>query len=204
MNPHIRIGIVGAGANTRLRHIPGFRKIEGVELTGVVNSTAASTQSAAVEFDIPKTYPNWEALVADPDLDAVMIGTWPNLHCEITCAALAAGKHVLTEARMAASLAEARRMLAAAQAHPELVVQIVPSPFGLEHQTAMTQLLDDGFLGDLRELVVISADDSFHDESQPLHWRQDRRISGVNTLTLGIMHETVIRWTPSPERVFAQ
>ena len=36
MNTTIRIGIVGAGANTRLRHIPGFRAIEGVELAGVV------------------------------------------------------------------------------------------------------------------------------------------------------------------------
>jgi len=204
MNRLIRIGIVGAGANTRLRHIPGFRAIDGVELSGVVNSTEASTRRAAAEFDIPKTYPDWQALVADPELEAVMIGTWPNLHCAVTCAALAAGKHVLTEARMAVSLAEARQMFAAAQAHPELVTQIVPSPFGLEHQTAVKQLINAGFLGELRELVVITADDSFHDESQPLHWRQDRRISGVNTLALGIMHETATRWVPSPERVFAQ
>ena len=39
----VRIGIVGAGSNTRLRHIPGFRHIPGVDLQGVVNSTPESS-----------------------------------------------------------------------------------------------------------------------------------------------------------------
>ena len=132
-----------------------------------------------------------------------MIGTWPNLHCEITCAALEAGKHVLTEARMARNAAEAQAMLEAAQAHPDLVTQIVPSPFGLKHETRMRQLIEDDFIGELRELVVIGATDAFWDYTKPLHWRQDAEISGYNTLTLGIMHETAMRWTPPTTRVFA-
>ncbi len=51
-----------------------------------------------------------------PDLDAILIGTWPYLHCEATCAALEAGKHVLCEARMAVSAQEAHRMLEAVRA----------------------------------------------------------------------------------------
>lgn len=204
MSDTVRVGIVGAGANTRLRHVPGFRSIDGVELAGVVNSSPESTARAAEGFCIPKTYRDWQALVSDPDLDAVMIGTWPNLHCEITCAALESGKHVLTEARMARNLDEARQMLKAAQRHPDCVTQIVPSPFGLAHHDALIRLIGEGFLGELRELVVITADDSFHDDTRPLHWRQDRRISGVNTLALGIIHEAATRWVPKPDRVFAQ
>lgn len=200
----IRIGIVGAGANTRLRHVPGFRSIEGVELLGVVNRSAESTARAATEFEIPRTYESWNQLVDDPDIDAVMIGTWPNMHCEITCAALAAGKHVLTEARMARSLSEARTMQAAAEQHSHLITQIVPSPLGLEHHTAVRGLIDDDYLGELREVVVISASPIFHHTNAPLHWRQDREISGVNTLALGILHEALIRWCPDPTRVFAQ
>ena len=200
----IRVGIVGAGANTKLRHIPGFRALEDVELTGVVNRTPGSTQRSADEHGIPKTYPDWQALVADDELDAVLIGTWPNMHCEITCAALRAGKHVLTEARMARSADEARLMLQTAQECPGLVTQIVPSPFGLEYHDTIQQLLQDGFLGELRELVVVGVDDSFYDAQLPLHWRQDATISGVNVLSLGIMHETAMRWVPAPEQVFAQ
>ena len=70
----IRIGIVGAGANTRLRHVPGFRANEGVELTGVVNRSRESSERAAAEFEIPRVYDTWQDLVADDEIDAVMIG----------------------------------------------------------------------------------------------------------------------------------
>ncbi len=200
----IRIGIVGAGNNTRLRHVPGFRAIEGVELIGVVNQTLESSARAAQEFEIPKIYDNWQQLVEDANVDAVMIGTWPNMHCEVTCAALNSGKHVMTEARMARTASEAYRMLKTSQAHPELITQIVPSPFGLAQDQFVRDLISDGFLGMLRELVVIGADDTFWDTSQDLHWRQDSEISGFNVLMTGIMHESALRWTPQPTRVFAQ
>lgn len=202
--PRVRVGIVGAGANTRVRHIPGFRAIEGVELVSVANRSVASAERVAREFEIPKVVERWQDLVASPDVDAVMIGTWPNMHCEVTLAALAAGKHVLCEARMACNLAEAQQMLAAAQAHPQLIAQIVPSPFGLDVGARVRRLLDDNFIGDLREFVVLAADDQFWDYSRPIHWRQDRNLSGKNILTLGIMHETLTRIIPGPSRVFAQ
>src|SRR5881275_2217356 len=125
----LRVGLIGAGANTRSRHIPGLRAISDVEIVAVCNRRRESTAAAARELGIPRTFDRWEDLVADPEIDAVVIGTWPYLHCPVTLAALAAGKHVLTEARMAMSAAEAREMLAAARAHPGLVTQVVPAPF---------------------------------------------------------------------------
>ncbi len=200
----IRIGIVGAGANTRLRHVPGFRSISGVELVGVVNRSRESSERAAAEFEIPRVFDSWQELVDDDEIDAVMIGTWPNMHCEVTCRALEAGKHVMTEARMARTAAEARQMLACSEEHPELITQIVPSPFAFFCTDYVRNLIDDGFLGQLRELVVIGADDGFHDVQAPLHWRQDRDISGLNVLAMGILHEAALRWAPDPTRVFAQ
>jgi predicted dehydrogenase len=200
----IRIGMVGAGANTRLRHVPGFRGISGVELVGVVNRSRESSERAAAEFEIPRVFDSWQELVDDDEIDAVMIGTWPNMHCEVTCRALEAGKHVMTEARMARTAAEARQMLACSEEHPELITQIVPSPFAFFCTDYVRNLIDDGFLGQLRELVVIGADDGFHDVQAPLHWRQDRDISGLNVLAMGILHEAALRWAPDPTRVFAQ
>lgn len=200
----IRIGIVGAGDNTRTRHIPGLRAQRDVEIVGVVNRSPESTARVAGTFAIPRQYARWEELVADPQIDAVVIGTWPNLHAPVTCAALAAGKHVLTEARMARNLAEARQMLAAARAHPRQTAMIVPSPFGLVCGPRLQTLLKDCYIGELRELVVIGADDQFHDYSRPRHWRQDPETSGLNVLSLGILHETALRWTPPPEWVLAQ
>src|SRR5438874_13094544 len=153
MSTHsLRIGLIGAGANTRSRHIPGLKAIEDVEIVAVCNRRPGSTAAAAREFGIAKTYEHWQDLVADPDIDAVVIGTWPYLHCPITLAALEAGKHVLTEARLAMNAAEARRMLAAAQERPNFVAQVVPSPFGLAGDAVVKELIRDSFLGELREV----------------------------------------------------
>ncbi|GIW82899.1 MAG: hypothetical protein KatS3mg105_4706 [Gemmatales bacterium] len=200
----LRIGLIGAGANMRARHIPGFRRCEAVEIVAVCNRRPASTQAAAREFGIPKTYERWQDVVADPDIDAVVIGTWPYLHCPITLAALEAGKHVLTEARMCMNAAEAHQMYEAARKHPELVTQIVPSPFGLKGHQVMLDLIESGFLGELREAHVYGMNAALADQAAPLHWRQDASLSGFNMLTLGIVHETLMRWLPPPVRVMAQ
>src|SRR5262245_33971794 len=107
----LKIGLIGAGANTRARHIPGLRAVPDVEIIAVCNRRPESTRAVAAEFGIPRVYDDWHVLLSAPDIDAVVIGTWPYLHKPITLAALQAGKHVLTEARMAMAAAEAREML---------------------------------------------------------------------------------------------
>jgi predicted dehydrogenase len=200
----IHVGIVGLGGNARLRHLPGLRTCADVEIAGVCNRRRASSEAAASEFGIARTYARWEDLVADSEIDAVLIGTWPYLHCPITLAALAAGKHVLVEARMAMDVDEARLMLAASQGQPELVCQIVPSPLGLKADRVVKRLIAEGFLGELREVVVLGTSDTLADRETPLSWRQVSALSGLNVLTLGILHETLIRWVADPVRVMAQ
>jgi predicted dehydrogenase len=200
----LRIGIIGLGGNCRARHVPGLLGCPGVEIAAVANRRRESTQAAAAEFRIPKTFDRWEDLVADPDLDAVVIGTWPYLHCPITLAALAAGKHVLCEARMAMNADEARAMLAASRSRPGLVCQLVPSPLGFRADRVVKRLIAAGFLGELREVVVIATSDVLADPATPLPWRQNSSLSGLNMLTLGIIHETLIRWVNDPVQVTAQ
>lgn len=203
--PHkLRIGLIGAGANTRLRHIPGLRALPDIELAAVCNRRPESTAAVAKEYGIPRTFQRWEEVADDPAIDAVVIGTWPYLHCPITMRALEAGKHVLTEARLSMNAAEAHRMHQAANAHPELVTQVVPSPFGLAGHDVMRELLDAGFLGELREVHVRGCNASLAEAAMPLSWRQDAALSGYNMLALGILHETLLRWAPPPIRVLAQ
>tara|TARA_R100000027_G_scaffold56908_1_gene46359 strand:+ start:7361 stop:8401 length:1041 start_codon:yes stop_codon:yes gene_type:complete len=195
----LRVGVVGAGGNSRLRHIPGFRQIENVEIAGVANRSRESGEAAAREFGIPKVFDDWQALVADPDIDAVCIGTWPNMHCDVTVAALEAGKHVLCEARMARDLREARRMMAAAEKHPELVAQIVPSPFTLGVDDWIADLLVDEVLGDLLELRVRFLNGSLRDADAPMNWRINDELSGKNAMVMGILHEAILRWLKLPD-----
>lgn len=200
----LRIGLIGAGANTRKRHIPGLRAIADVEIVAVCNRRPTSTAAVASTYAIPRTYERWEQLVADPNLDAVVLGTWPYLHCPIVLAALEAGKHVLTEARMSMNAAEAHRMRDAARKRPHLVAQIVPSPYGMKGHYVVKELIDSGYLGELREVHVWAMNNNLGDAAAPLSWRQDVGLSGFNMLTLGILHETLSRWIPPPVRVQAQ
>ncbi|MGZ0655573.1 Gfo/Idh/MocA family protein [Coraliomargarita sp. W4R72] len=190
----LRIGFIGAGANTRKMHIPGFHKLDDVELTVVANRSVESAENVAKKNGIHRVANDWREVVEDPTIDAVCIGTWPYLHAEATIAALENGKHVLCEARMACDLAEAKAMLAAAQAHPELVAQIVPAPFSLDFDATIREMIQTGKLGDLLEVRVVHTGGQSASPEAPMSWRQDQALSGKNILTLGIMHETVQRW----------
>ncbi|MBI2190919.1 MAG: Gfo/Idh/MocA family oxidoreductase [Planctomycetes bacterium] len=199
----LRVGLIGAGNNTRVKHIPGLQAVPGVQVVCVANRTVESGQKVAREFGIPRVLGRWQEVIEQRDVDAVVIGTWPYLHAEATCAALDAGKHVLCEARMAMDAGEARRMLAKAMSSGR-VAQVVPSPIGLKAHRAVADLVGSGFLGDFYEIHVRALADTFAHPDAPLHWRQRSDLSGMNVLILGLVNETIQRWFGDTLSVTAQ
>jgi predicted dehydrogenase len=199
----IRVGVVGAGGNTRLHHIPKLKKIQGVEIVSVSNRSRASSERVTQEFGIPRVHDHWQQLVNDPGIDAVVIGTWPYMHCPITLAALAAGKHVLTEARIAMNASEARQMLAASRAKPNLVAQVVPGPATFAADPMVMHLLAEGYIGELQSMDL-HVPAGFMNREAPMHWRMDREYSGMNILSMGIWYECVSRWFGPATAVMAR
>ena len=199
----IRIGIVGAGDNTRVRHIPGLRSQPGVEIVSVCNRSRESSERVAAQFAIPKVYDSWLELVEADDTDAICIGTWPYMHYPMTLAALENDKHVLCEARMAMDAQEARAMLDASRQKPHLVAQIVPSPLTFKVDPTIQEYIASGYLGDLLAIEVQVSQGGYVDTESPLHWRQNRDLSGYNILTMGIWYEALIRWVGPASRVMA-
>ncbi len=197
----VKIGIIGAGANTRLKHIPGLQAIDGVEIVGLCNRSPESSQKVADQFGIKKTYDHWRHVIDDPATNAIVVGTWPYMHCRCTLAALKAGKHILTEARMAANATEARRMLHAAQRHPLLTAQIVPVVSGAE-KTAQ-RMIADGELGDILAVEYHADSGAFLDRESPLHWRQNFDLNGMNIRWLGTTYEVILRCVGHATRVLA-
>jgi len=196
----LRVGFVGAGNIVRERHVPGLRKIPGVRLAGVANRSRGSSERAAAEFDIERVYPSWEELVRSDEIDAVFIGTWPYMHCPVTLAALESGKHVFCQARMCMDYDEARQMLLASQ-QSEKVTMLCPPPVGLAGDYWMRDLLAGGFVGEPRSIQLRAMAPTLLDTDAPLHWRQDRSLSGYNTLTVGIYAEVIHRWFGYAARV---
>jgi predicted dehydrogenase len=196
------VGVVGAGANTRDRHLPNLQALDGVEIVGVANRTRASSEAVARDFGIPTVHDRWTDLVADPEIDAVVVGTWPDMHAPITLAALDAGKHVLCEARLALNAAEARRMHDASRARPDLVAQVVPPPLTLRVDATVRRLLDEGFAG---RLLAVDAriGGGFADPDAAYTPRHDFDRSGYNTMFLGVLYECIMRWAGHATSVVA-
>ena len=190
----ISVGIIGAGANTRLLHIPNLQAIKGVEVVAVANRTLQSSRKVAKKFGIPEALDNWEDIIFNDSIDAVCIGTWPYMHAPLTIGALESGKHVLCEARMALNSSEAAEMLDVSRMNPNLIAQIVPAPLSNKFDPTIIQMIGDDFIGDLIAVDARITTGTFPQPDTPLHWRQDRNLSGNNIMNMGIWYEIVMRW----------
>lgn len=201
----IRIGIIGAGQNTRKTHIPNLQAIAGVEIIEVANRSLESGKIVAGQFGIPVVKSDWREVATSPDINAVVIGTWPYLHCPATCLALQSGKHVLCEARMAMNLSEAESMLRESWKRPDLVAQLVPSPFTLKVDKTIADWLCGDKLGRLSHLhfEYQSRALSPGGEKNILNWRRNKKYTGSNTMVLGIAYESILRWLGPAEWVSA-
>ena len=182
----IRIGIVGAGANTKEKHIPGFQALEGVEIVSVANRSRESGQRVADEYGISTVYDDPFDLIAADDTDAICVGTWPYIHKALVIAALEANKHVLTEARLAMNAQQAHEMLYAARLRPNLITQVVPGPITYDVDQTIIDTVNEGVLGDLLSVdIAVSAFDpskgmqgTFLNPDLPFLWRHDRDLNG--------------------------
>jgi predicted dehydrogenase len=204
-NNKLRIGIVGAGAIVRDRHLPGLKKHPEVEIVAVSNSTYESAEKFCEE-NAPHATPmqNWADLLAIPDLDIVWIGTPPYMHSAVTISALEAGKHVFCQARMAMDQAEAEEMLATSRRFPEQVTMLCPPPFGLKGDLLVKKLLAENYLGHPHHIRLHSFTGAYLNADAPAHWRQRIEISGLNVLALGIYVEVLQRWFGDITGVFAR
>lgn len=198
----VRVGIIGAGKNTKSRHIPGLQAIEDVEIIGVCNRSRESSQWIADQCGIPKIYGNWKEVIDDKDTNAIVIGTWPYMHCRATVAALRANKHVMCEARMAMNAREAHVMRTMARQKPHLTAQVVPSPMTLRVDNTIKRLISEGYIGDILA-VEVRAGGSFLDTETPLQWRQEFDLSGMNIMSMGIWYEALMRWVGEATQVMA-
>ena len=108
------IGIIGCGKIAQVRHIPEYADNPDAQLTAFYDLNAARAQELAERYGA-KSYDSVEALLADPDVDAVSVCSANASHAQIAVAALEAGKHVLCEKPMATTLADCERMVEAAK-----------------------------------------------------------------------------------------
>ncbi|PWC37718.1 Gfo/Idh/MocA family oxidoreductase [Azospirillum sp. TSO35-2] len=172
----LTIGLVGSGFMGRA-HAQAFRAVGGLfdlPLTPVLDllsdRDAATAAQAAAALGFRRHTGDWRALVADPAVDVVAIATPNRLHAPIALAAIAAGKHVYCEKPLATTLADARAMMAAAEARG--VVTLVGFNYLKNPMIALArEIVESGDIGTVTGFRGIHAEDFMADPAHPFTWR---------------------------------
>ncbi|HEX4216628.1 MAG TPA: Gfo/Idh/MocA family oxidoreductase [Candidatus Dormibacteraeota bacterium] len=145
----LRLGILGAANIAPRAVIAPARVHTEVDVTAVAARDRVRAETFATRYGIPRVMDSYEALIADPEIDAVYIPLPNGLHGRWTLAALEAGKHVLCEKPLAANAEEARTVAAAAERTGKVVMEAFHYRY---HPLAlrMHEIMESGVLGPLR------------------------------------------------------
>lgn len=158
----VNIGVVGAGNVADFHYIPGIRLDPRVELVSVCDTRPELLRQRKIDWNVPLATNEWQDVVKNPNVDAVLIAT-PNFsHAEIAIAALAAGKHVFCEKPLGLNATQVRAMYEAAQRS------------GLVHMTAFTYR----FVPSMRYLRHLVNNGSL---GEPRHFRSQRFLDWPET-----------------------
>jgi predicted dehydrogenase len=161
MTDQVRIGVVGAGWFASRRHLPEIGRCGRAQLTAVCRRNPAELERIAEHFGRPACYTDYQQMLAEASLDAVLICTPHALHGPQAAAALERGLHVLVEKPMALT-AQAAEALAAQAAERGRVLAVAVNPPFWAHCHALRQWLSSGGAGevemiDLRWLGSVEA-----------------------------------------------
>ena len=106
----VRVGVIGAGAQATRTHLPALVADPRAQVAAICRRDREALDALAARFSAEATTTDWEALLAEADLDAVVISTPNALHAQQTAAALEAGLHVLVDPPFAVRVRNARAL----------------------------------------------------------------------------------------------
>lgn len=191
----LNIGIIGAGTVVRVRHLPETRMNPHAEVAAVCDIVEARAREMAQKYDC-KAYTDYRKMVADPDLDAIIVAATNTTHAEMTIAALEAGKHVMCEKPMATSLQDARKMIEASEKSGKQLMIAHNQRLEPANQKAK-EILQSGKLGKVLTFTSIfghpGSEDWAIDGVNTWFYRKD--ITGLGVLgDLAIHKLDLVRW----------
>ncbi len=148
----VRFGILSTGtiAHKMARTLP---MVPDAQLLAVGSRTQAKADAFAAEFGIPRAYGSTEALLSDPDIDAVYVASPHPQHKPMTLAAIAAGKHVLCEKPLTLTRADSEAVYAAARGKGVFLMEAMWTRF-LPTILAAKRWIAEGRIGELRMMTA--------------------------------------------------
>ncbi len=197
--PPLRWGILATGGIASA-FVTALAAHTRQQVVAVGSRSAERAQAFATKHGIGRAHPSYQALVADPEVDAVYVATPHSEHRDNALLAIAAGKHVLVEKAFTRNAAEAAQVFDAARSAGVLVMEAM-WPRYLPQTDVLRQLLTDGVLGDI---ACVIADHGQYFDFDPLHRLFNPDLAGGAMLDLGIYPVSFAAMVlGSPESVMA-
>jgi len=196
----IRYGILSTARIAQNQHIPSFQGAADAELLAISSRTQARADEIASQYGIPRAYGTYEALLADPDIDAVIVATPNSLHHKWALAAARAGKHILCEKPLATSVAEADEMIAGAAEHGVLLMEGFTPRFNPQ-DAVVRRWIDEGAIGDI---VVVRAELTYTIRDWDTDSRTRADLAGGALMDAGCYCVNQIRFIMGSEPLTAQ
>lgn len=176
----VKWGIVSTADIGLKKVIPAMLRAKGVEIAAIASRDLARAKEAAARLGIPKAYGSYEALLADPEIEAIYNPLPNHLHVPVTLQALEAGKHVLCEKPIALTAAEAGQLIAAAQKSGKQVSEAFMVRYHPQWRRAR-DLAQSGRLGEVK--LISSVFCYFNDD--PANVRNQAEIGGGGLYDIG-------------------
>ena len=151
----VRVGLIGAGGIAQT-HCRAIADVEGMELVCVADVFKDKADKTAAKWNIPHVYEDYNEMMAKEDIEAVVVTTFNQAHRAPTVDALKAGKHVLCEKPMAATLEDAAVMLKASHETDKLLMIALKSRYS-EMWQAAKGIMSTGALGDIYYCETVAA-----------------------------------------------
>ncbi|MFZ1770217.1 MAG: Gfo/Idh/MocA family oxidoreductase, partial [Caldilinea sp.] len=181
MTEVFRWGILGPG-NIAAKFATGVAALDDQEIIAVGSRTQASADRFADRFDIVRRHVGYEALVADPNVDAIYVATPHNFHHDHTVLALQHGKHVLCEKPFAINAVQAQAMVDEARRQKLFLMEAMWSRF-LPIIVEVRKLVADGAIG---KVQMVQADFGFRASFNPASRLFDPALGGGAMLDVGV------------------
>jgi predicted dehydrogenase len=195
----VRWGILGAAKIAVAKVIPAMQKGEHTEVVALASRSAERARETARLLGVPRWHGSYEALLADPEVDAVYNPLPNDLHVPWSIRALEAGKHVLCEKPIGLSAAEGRELVAAGLRHPRLKLM---EAFMYRHHPQWQRTKDLVRGGQIGRVRAIQTSFSFYNDD-PANIRHNPAQGGGGLLDIGCYAISVSRWLfdAEPRRV---
>ena len=194
MTQRFRYAVVGTRFWAESFHLPGLAARDDVELAALCGRDRAQAQSVADKFSIPRIYADWREMIAQEELDGIVITTPNRLHHPIALAAVDAGLNVICEKPLALNATEAREMLARATARKRKHL-VMFDYRAMPAARRAKELIDAGFVGRIFHVIATYQHGSYLDPAQPFAWRMSKAESGTGVLgDLGSHIIDLTRW----------